>query len=172
MPFILYSIWHDVGFLVERHTKIVAGRWRHSIPFYNWNPRVKSLAGRLRHCVSIFNRNPRLTLRSRHLTSFFGQKSDFHAIEGEEGRATLGCKRNPMCFQPTKGRSTRAKCEKHASDTRETWEKHGRNMQVFPAADHTAPAPFPPSLTRVIPVPLSQRDEDLAGYVFKMRMSI
>ena len=124
MTFILYSIWHDVGFLVERHTKIVSGRWRHSVSFYNWNPRVKSLAGRSRHCVSIFNRNPRLTLRSRHLTSFFGQKSDFRTIEGEEGRATLGRKRNPMCFQPTKGRSTQAKCEKHASDMRETWEKH------------------------------------------------
>ena len=42
------------------------------------------------------------------LTSFFGQKSDFHAIEGEEGRATC-------FFGATKGRSTRAKCEKHAS---------------------------------------------------------
>ena len=122
MPFILYSIWHYVGFLVGRCTKIVVGRSRHSVSFYDQNPQVKSLAGRSRHLVSIFNWNPRLTLRSRHFTSFFGQKSDFRAVEGEEGRATLGRKRNPMCFQPTKGRSTRAKCEKHASDTQETCE--------------------------------------------------
>ena len=107
----------------------LAGRSRHSVSFLNENPRVKSLAGRSRHCVSIFNRNPRLTLRLRHLTSFFGQKSDFRAIEGEEGHTTLGRKRNPMCFQPTKGRSTRAKREKHASDTRGTCEKHARNMR-------------------------------------------
>ena len=129
MPFILYSIWHYVGFLIWRRTKIVAGRSRHSVSFYDRNPRVKSLAGRSRHHVSIFNQNPRLTLRSRHLTSFFGQIFLFRAIEGEEGRATLGRKRNPMCFQPTKGRSTRAKREKHASDTRETRERHARNMR-------------------------------------------
>ena len=62
------------------------------------------------------------------LTSFFGQKSDFRAIEGEEGRATC-------FFGATKGRSTRAKCEQNA-----------RNMRVYPAADYTAPAPFSPSL--------------------------
>ena len=109
MPFILYSIWHYVGFLVERRTKIVAGKSCHSISFYNWNPCVKSLAGRSRHHVSIFNQNPRLTLRWRHFTSFFGQIFLFRAIEGDDGRATLGCKR------PTKGRSTWAKREKHAS---------------------------------------------------------
>ena len=62
------------------------------------------------------------------LTSFFGQKSDFRAIEGEEGRATC-------FFGATKGRSTRAKREQNA-----------RNMRVYPAADYTAPAPFSPSL--------------------------
>ena len=124
MPFILYSIWHYVGFLVERRTKIVAGRSRHSVSFLNENPRVKSLAGRSRHRVSIFNRNPRLTLRSRHLTSFSRQIFLFHAIEGDNGHATLGRTRNPMCFQPTKGRSTQAKHKQNARNMRETREKH------------------------------------------------
>ena len=119
MPFVLYSIWHYVGFLVEHRTKIVAGRSRHSVSFYD---RVKSLAGRSRHRVSIFNQNPRLTLRSRHLTSFFGQIYLFRAIEGDNGRATLGRKRNPMCFQPIKGRSTRAKREQNARNMWETRE--------------------------------------------------
>ena len=119
MPFVLYSIWHYVGFLVGRRTKIVAGRSRHSVSFYD---RVKSLAGRSRHRVSIFNQNPRLTLRSRHLTSFFGQIYLFRTIEGDNGCATLGRKRNPMCFQPIKGRSTRAKREQNARNMWETRE--------------------------------------------------
>ena len=124
MPFILYSIWHYVGFLIWRRTKIVAGRSRHSVSFLNENPRVKSLAGRSRHLVSIFNQNPRLMLRSRHLTSIFGQIFHFRAIEGDDGRATLGRKRNPMCFQPTKGRSTWAKREQNARNMRATRKKH------------------------------------------------
>ena len=156
MPFILYSIWHYVGFLVERRTKIVAGKSRHSVSFYNWNPRVKSLAGRSRHRVSIFNQNPRLTLRWRHFTSFFGQIFLFRAIEGDDGRATLGRKRNPMCFQPTKGRSTRAKREQNARNMRETRERHARNMRVFPAADYTAPAPSSPSFIEIVFAVLSE----------------
>ena len=181
MPFILYSIWHYAGFLVGRRTKIVAGRSRHSVSFLNENPRVKSLAGRSRHRVSIFNQNPHLTLRSRHLTSIFGQIFHFRAIEGDDGRATFGRKRNPMCFQPTKGRSTRAKREKHVSDTRETRERHARNTRATREKHasisgrrlHSTGTFLPFSYeTRVLPVPLSRRDEDLAGYVFKMRMSI
>ena len=118
------------------------------------------MAGRLCHLVSFFSQNPRLTLRSRHLTSFSGQIFLFHAIEGDNGHATLGRKRNPMCFQPTKGRSTQAKRkqnarnmretrEKHARNTRETCEKHARNMRVYPGANYTAPAPSSPSLMEI-----------------------
>ena len=124
MPFILYSIWHYVGFLVGRRTKIVAGRSRHSVSFLDENPQVKSLAGRLHHLVSFFNQNPRLMLRSCHLTSFSGQIFLFRAIEGDNGHATLGRKRNPMCFQPTKGRSTWAKHEQNVRNMWETREKH------------------------------------------------
>ena len=38
------------------------------------------------------------------------------------------------------------KRQEHTSKTRETCERHARNMRVFPAADYTAPAPFSPSL--------------------------
>ena len=135
---IYFVFYMTLCWISMRGTKIAAGRSRHSVSFYDWNPQAKSLAGRLCHLVSFLNWNAQVggfRLRSHHFTSFFGQKSDFRAVEGEEGRATLGRKRNPMCFQPTKGRSTRAKHEKHA-----------RNMRVFPAADDTAPAPFSPSL--------------------------
>ena len=87
------------------------------------------MAGRSRHRVSIFNQNPRLTLRWRHFTSFFGQIFLFRAIEGDDGRATLGRKRNPMCFQPTKGRSTRAKREQNARNMRATREKHASDTR-------------------------------------------
>ena len=66
------------------------------------------------------------------------------------------------------------KRQKHVSKIWAKCEKHVRNTQVYPGADYTASAPSSPSLmkTRVLPMPLSQRDEDLAGYVFKMRMTI
>ena len=65
------------------------------------------------------------------------------------------------------------KRQEHASKTWAKREKHARNMRVYPGADYTAPAPSSPSLkTRVLPVPLWRKSEDLAGYVFKMRMSI
>ena len=56
--------------------------------------------------------------------------------------------------------------EAHASKTRETRE--------FIRAPITQLRDDSPLLyrTRVLPVPLSQKDEDLAGYVFEMRMSI
>ena len=152
MPFILYSIWHYVGFLVVRHIKIVAGRSRHSISFLNENLWVKSLAGRSCHLVSIFDQNLHLTLRSCHFTSFFRQISDFCAIEGEEGHT--------MCFfQATKGRST--------------WARHKGHASLPGPRLHSSGTLLPFSYeTSVLPMPLSRRDEDLAGYVFKMRMSI
>ena len=65
------------------------------------------------------------------------------------------------------------KRQEHASKTRAKREQNARNMLVYPAPDYTAPAPSSPSLkTRVLPVLLSQKSEDLEGYVFKMRMSI
>ena len=136
--------------------KIVAGRSHHSVSFLNENLQVKSLAGRFNHRVSIFNQNPHLTLRSCHFTSFFGQKSDFCAIEGEEGRTMCFA----MCFfAPYK--------EAHAS-------MHASKTQEQPAPDLHSTGTFLPFSygTRVLPVPLSRRDEDLAGYIFKMRMSI
>ena len=35
------------------------------------------------------------------------------------------------------------------SKTRETCEKHARNMRVYPALDYTAPAPSSPSLKKI-----------------------
>ena len=135
--YVIYFVFYmTLCWISMRRTKIVAGRSHHSISFLNENLRVKILAGRSRHLVSIFNRNPCLTLRSRHLTSFFGQKSNFHAIEGEEGWATCFS----MCFfAPYKEAHASMHASIHASKTRakceNTWD-----------ATHTAPAPFSPSL--------------------------
>ena len=51
-------------------------------------------------------------------------------------------------------------------------QEHARIAGIRPTQlRHLSPVLFL-ILTRVLPVPLSRRDEDLAGYVFKMRMSI
>ena len=109
MPFILYSIWHYVGFLVWRHMKIVVGRSRHSVSFLNEKPQVKR---RSRHLVSIFNQNPRLTLRSRHPDFFFRTEIWFPCYRrgGRSGHVLFwGYKRQEHASK------TRAKHEKHAS---------------------------------------------------------
>ena len=162
MPFILYSIWHYAGFLVGCCTKIVAGRLRHSVSFLNENPQVKSLAGRSRHRVSIFNQNPRLTLRSRHLTSIFRQIFHFRTIEGDNGLSTYKRQEHASKTQET--------CEWHVRNMRETCEKHASISGCWLHSTGTF-LPFSYE-TRVLPVPLSRKSEDLAGYVFKMRMSI
>ena len=41
------------------------------------------------------------------------------------------------------------KRQEHASKTRAKREKHARNMQVYPGADYTAPAPSSPSLKKI-----------------------
>ena len=97
---------HHLPFLMMRHThKIWLGGRATAFPFWTkicewkggratWFPfSIKIRVSRWGHAT---------------LTSFFGQKSDFRTIEGEEGRATC-------FFGATKGRSTRAKREKHAS---------------------------------------------------------
>ena len=109
MPFILYSIWHYVGFLVWHHTKIVVGRSHHSISFLNENPQVKR---RSRHLVSIFNQNPCLMLRSRHPDFFFQTEIQFPRYRrgGRSGHMLFwGYKRQEHVSK------TRAKCEKHVS---------------------------------------------------------
>ena len=153
MPFILYSIWHYVGFLVWRRTKIVVGRSRHSVSFLNENPQVKR---RSRHLVSIFNQNPRLTLRSRHPDFFFWTEIRFPRYRrGGRSRHVLfwGYKR-----------------QEHTS---KTWAKREKHASLPGGRLHSSGTLLPFSYgTRVLPVPLSWRDEDIAGYVFKMRMSI
>ena len=68
------------------------------------------------------------------------------------------------------------KRQEHMSKTREKREQNARNMQetcefIWPPITQLR---HPPSLkkTRVLPVLLSRKSEDLEGYVFKMRMSI
>ena len=68
------------------------------------------------------------------------------------------------------------KRQEHMSKTREKREQNARNMRetcefIRPPITQLR---HPPSLkkTRVLPVLLSRKSEDLEGYVFKMRMSI
>ena len=113
---------HRLPFLVMRHTrKIWLGGHATAFPF-EWKSASEKFGREVMPPRFHFQSKSASHAEVTPLHFFFGQKSDFHAIEGEEGRATLGRKRNAMCFQPTKGRSTRAKREKHASDTRETCE--------------------------------------------------
>ena len=135
--YVIYFVFYmTLCWISTHHTKIIAGRSHHSISFLNENLRVKILAGRSCHLVSIFNRNLRLTLRSRHLTSFFGQKSNFRAIEGEEGRAMCFAR---CFFAPYKEAHASMHTSIHMSKTRAK-RKNTRD------ATHTAPAPFSPSL--------------------------
>ena len=136
--YVIYFVFYmTLCWISTRRTKIVAGRLHHSVSFLNENPQVKR---RSRHLVSIFNRNPRLTLRSRHLTSFFRQKSDFCAIEGEEGWATCFA----MCFfAPYKEAHASMHVSIHAS---KTWAKRENTQD----ATHTALAPFSPSLMGLV----------------------
>ena len=148
------SHYHHLPFLMMRHTrKIWLGGRATAFPFWmkirEWKGgRATWFPFSIKIHVSRWG--------SATLTSFFGQKSNFRAIEGEEGLATC-------FFGATKGRSTQAKREKHAS-------LPGRRL-------HSSGTLLPFSYgillwTRVLPVPLSQKSEDLEGYVFKMRMSI
>ena len=95
-------------------------------------PQWKKMAERSRHLISFLNRNPRVGTFTLRL------------------RHICATKGIPCAFLPSKGKSTRAKREQNV-----------RNMRVYPAPDYTAPAPFSPSLTRVLPMPLSRRDNVL-----------
>ena len=133
----------------------VAGGHATRLPFaieFRAAPHWKKLAGRSRHLVSILNRNPRVggfRVRSRH------------------NCATKGM---PCAFLTHIWHPTRAKREQNARNMRETREKHA-SLSGFRLHSSSTSLPFFYE-TRVLPVPLSRKSEDLAGYVFKMRMSI
>ena len=85
----------------------------------------------------------------------------------EWGRATIGLQKEcHVRFCPIYGIPR----EQNASKTRAKREKHA-SLSGFRLHSSGTPLPFSDG-TRVLPVPLSQKSEDLEGYVFKMRMSI
>ena len=106
-------------------------------------PQWKKMAERSRHLVSFFNRNPRVGA---------------FRVRSRHNRATKGM---PCGFLPYIRNPTRAKREKHASLSGFRLHSSGTTLPFYIGYR-----------TRVLPVPLSRRDENLAGYVFKMRMSI
>ena len=106
--------------------------------------------------------------RSRHSVSFYGRRSTHSSRRGGRSRHV----HSPCAFLPYKRQEH---ASKNASKTRATREKHA---SISARRLHSSGTFLPFSYgwilfkMRVLPVPLSRKSEDLAGYVFKMRMSI
>ena len=106
---------HHLPFLMMCHTcKIWLGGCATMFPFWM---KIHEWKLRLHHHISIFNQNLRLTLRSRHLTSYFGCIFLFHTIEGDKGHVMCFCH---VLFFPIKAKACEQKCEQNVSNMQET----------------------------------------------------